>query len=135
MIGFVRVATFDKSGTGATSILQGVVWVRPKRQLRNTTLGSLLALLTLLAQLSVHPGSQTPVVAYRIPRHTGFSPHRSKYLGEEPVYVRLSGEEGGEPTATVALSMGVFDLIQPPTPISEVFTLRVLRKKRKKRMK
>jgi hypothetical protein len=38
MIASVGVATFDKSGTGATSILHAVVWVSPKRQLRNATL-------------------------------------------------------------------------------------------------
>src|SRR5918998_6459538 len=38
MIAFVGVATFDKPGTGATSILQAVIWVSPKRQLRNATL-------------------------------------------------------------------------------------------------
>jgi hypothetical protein len=38
MIAFVEVATFDKSGTGATSILQAVIWVSPKRQLRNAPL-------------------------------------------------------------------------------------------------
>jgi hypothetical protein len=38
MIGFVGVVTFDKSGTGATSILQAVIWVSPERQLRNATL-------------------------------------------------------------------------------------------------
>jgi len=38
MIVFVGVTTFDKSGKGATSILQSVVWVSPKRQLRNTTM-------------------------------------------------------------------------------------------------
>jgi hypothetical protein len=38
MIGFVGVATFDKSGKGATSILQSGIRVSPKRQLRNATL-------------------------------------------------------------------------------------------------
>src|ERR687889_1774145 len=38
MIAFVGVATFNKSGKGATSILQIVIWVSPKRQLRNATL-------------------------------------------------------------------------------------------------
>jgi hypothetical protein len=38
MIAFVGVAMFDKPGTGATSILQAVIWVSPKRQLRNATL-------------------------------------------------------------------------------------------------
>jgi hypothetical protein len=37
-IAFVGVATFDKPGTGANSILQSVIWVSPKRQLRNATL-------------------------------------------------------------------------------------------------
>ena len=39
MIGSVGVTTFDKSGTGASSILKSVVWVSPKRQLRNARLG------------------------------------------------------------------------------------------------
>ena len=38
MIAFVGVATFNKSGKGATSNLQSVVWVSLKRQLRNTTM-------------------------------------------------------------------------------------------------
>jgi hypothetical protein len=38
MIAFVGVATFDKSGTGATSILQSVISVSPKRKLRYATL-------------------------------------------------------------------------------------------------
>jgi hypothetical protein len=50
MIGFVGLATFDKPGTGATSIHQAVIWVSTKRQLR-TPHWLLLALITLLAQL------------------------------------------------------------------------------------
>jgi hypothetical protein len=38
MIGFVGVATFDKPGTGATSIHQAVIWVSPRRQVRNAPL-------------------------------------------------------------------------------------------------
>ena len=38
MIGFVGVTTFNNSGKGAIWILQSVVWVSPKRQLRNATL-------------------------------------------------------------------------------------------------
>ncbi len=38
MMGFVGYPTFDKPGKGATSILQSVVWVSLKRQLRNATL-------------------------------------------------------------------------------------------------
>jgi hypothetical protein len=38
MISFVGLATFNKSGKGATSILEAVIWVSPKRQLRNATL-------------------------------------------------------------------------------------------------
>src|SRR5215213_11458861 len=37
---FSGVATLDKSGKGATSILQAVIWVSPKRQLRNATLAT-----------------------------------------------------------------------------------------------
>jgi hypothetical protein len=46
----------------------------------------------------------------------------------------LSGAEGGEPIATLALCMGVFDLIQPTNPVRGLYT-RSLRKKRKKRRK
>ena len=38
--GFVEVATFDKPGTGATSILQSGLRVSRKRQLRNATLAA-----------------------------------------------------------------------------------------------
>jgi hypothetical protein len=97
MIAFVGVATFDKSGRGATSILQAVIWVRPKRKLRDATLAPSCSF-TLLAQLREAVGalgSQTLVMTYRIPPHIGRSPYRSKYLGEEPYYVRLSGAEKG----------------------------------------
>jgi hypothetical protein len=69
VIAFVGVTTFDKPGTGASSIFQAVIWVSPKRQLRNVTL-ALLALITLLAQLreaAVHAlSSQTLAMTYRI---------------------------------------------------------------------
>jgi hypothetical protein len=39
--------------------------------------------------------SDCGVMTYRIPRHIGCSPNRSKDLGKEPVYVRLSGAEEG----------------------------------------
>jgi hypothetical protein len=48
--------------------------------------------------------------------------------------VWLSGAEGEELTAALALCMGVFGL-SSHLPQSEVFTLRSLRKKRKKRTK
>jgi hypothetical protein len=73
-------------------------------------------------------GTRTLVMTYRIPRHTGFSPNRSKDLGEEPVYVWLSGAEGEEPTATLALCMGVLILIQPPTPVRSLFTKAIAQK-------
>ena len=47
----------------------------------------------------------------------------------------LSGAEGGEPTAILALSMGVCGLFNHLRHQSEVSTLRSLRKKRKKRRK
>ena len=46
----------------------------------------------------------------------------------------LSGAQGEELTATLALCMGVFDPIQPPTSVRGIYT-RSLRKKRKKRRK
>src|SRR5919112_4341702 len=84
MIAFVGVATFDKSGTGATSILQSVIWVSAKRQLRNAT----------LAPSCSYYASCAPALAdCTCTRFSdkGCSPHRSKYRGEEPINVRLSG--------------------------------------------
>src|SRR5919112_2190294 len=94
MIAFVGVATFDKSGTGATSILQAVIWVSAKRQLRNATLApscSYYASCAAARGAAVGAlGSQPVGMTHRISRHTAFSPHRSKYLGEQPFYMRLS---------------------------------------------
>src|SRR5215204_3532539 len=126
MISIVGVATFDKSGTGATSILQAVIWVSPKRQLRNATLApscSYYASCAAARGAAVGAlGSQPVVMTYRIPRHIGCSPHSREGFVEELVYVRLSGAKGGEPTATLALCMGVFDLMQPPTPVRSLQT-------------
>jgi hypothetical protein len=65
----------------------------------------------------------------------GFSPHSREGFVEELRYVWLSGAEGEELTAALASRRGGIDLLQPPVTQSEVFKLRVLRKKRKKRMK
>ena len=75
------------------------------------------------------------VMTYRIPRHIGSSPHRSKYLGEEPFYVRLSGAEGEELTAALALCMGGIDLMQPTTPPIRSLYTKAIAQKRKKRRK
>ena len=53
MIAFVGVATFDKPGIGATSILQAVIFSKPEAPVEERHAGSLLALITLLAQLRV----------------------------------------------------------------------------------
>jgi hypothetical protein len=66
MIAFVGVAMFDKSGTGATSILQSVIFSKPEAPVEERHTGSLLLLLRFLRSCGA-PGSQTPVVAYRIP--------------------------------------------------------------------
>jgi hypothetical protein len=108
MIAFVGVATFDKPGKGATSILQAVIWVSPKRQLRNATLApccSYYASCAAARGAAVGSlGYQTVVMTYRIPRHIGFSPHSREGFVQEPVYVRLCGAEGEELTATLAYS-------------------------------
>jgi hypothetical protein len=71
MIAFVGVATFNKSGKGATSILQIVIWVSPKRQLRNATLApscSYYASCAAERGAAVGAfGSQPVVMIYRIP--------------------------------------------------------------------
>jgi hypothetical protein len=71
MIALVGVATFDKPGTGAISILQSVVWVSPKRQLRNATLApscSYYASCAAARGAAVGAlGYQTVVMTYGIP--------------------------------------------------------------------
>src|SRR5919112_2688546 len=71
MIAFVGVATFNKSRKGATSILQIVIWVSPKRQLRNATLAPSCASYASCAAARGAAvgalGSQPVVMIYRIP--------------------------------------------------------------------
>src|SRR5829696_428191 len=88
MIAFVGVATFDKPGTSATSILQSGIRVSPKRQLRNA-IGSFLLLLRFLRsctrRLCVHTWYSDSGGDLQDPQpHKGFSPHRSKHLGKNP---------------------------------------------------
>ncbi len=51
VIGFVGVATFDEWATGATSILQAVIFSKPEAPVEERHHWLLLALITLLAQL------------------------------------------------------------------------------------
>jgi hypothetical protein len=72
MIAFVGVATFDKSGTGATSIVQSVIWVSPKRLVMgNATLASSCSYYASCAAARGAAvgafGSQTVVMTYRTP--------------------------------------------------------------------
>jgi hypothetical protein len=134
MIAFVGVATFDNPGKGATSILQAIVWVSPKRQLRNAALAPSCALYASCAAV-VHPALKLRWWLTGSPAHRGSSPHSREGFVQEPVYVRFSGAEGGEPTATVALCRGVCGLFNHLPHQSAVFKPRALRKKRKKRMK
>src|SRR5919112_6084674 len=48
MMAFVGVATFDKSGTGATSILQAVIFSKPEAPAEERHTGSILLLLRFL---------------------------------------------------------------------------------------
>src|SRR5688572_3407424 len=76
MIAFVGVTTFDKPGTGASSIFQAVVWVSPKRQLRNATLApscSYYASCAAARGATVGAlGSRTLVMTYGVPGTQGF---------------------------------------------------------------
>jgi hypothetical protein len=71
MIALVGLATFNKPGKGATSILQAVIWVSSKRQLRNAKLTSCCASYascTGARGAAVGAlGSQTLVITYRTP--------------------------------------------------------------------
>jgi hypothetical protein len=62
-------------------------------------------------------------MTYRIPRHIGCPLHRGREgLVEGAPYVWLSGAEGEEPTAALALCMGGIDLIQPTNPVRGLYT-------------
>ena len=81
MKALVGVATFDKPGTGATSILQAVIWVSPKRQLRNATLAPCCSSYAYCA--AARGGCACTRYSdsggyLQDPRHTGFSPHSSR---------------------------------------------------------
>ena len=71
MIALVGVATFDKPGTGAISILQSGLRVSPKRQLRNAALApscSYYASCAAARGAAVGAlGYQTVVMTYGIP--------------------------------------------------------------------
>ena len=58
MIAFVRVATFDKSGKGATSILQAVIFSKPEAPVEERHTGSFLRFIRFLRgclrRLGVH---------------------------------------------------------------------------------
>ena len=114
MISFVGVVTFDKPGTGATSILQALIWVSPKHQLRNATLAPCC---------SYYASSAAALADYTCTKFSDkcFSPHSSRGLSKSSV-MPLSGAEGGELTATLALCMGVFGPIQPTNPVRGLYT-------------
>jgi hypothetical protein len=100
MISIVGVATFDKSGRGATSIPH---WL-------------LLALITLLARLPekavrAHSVLRLWGMTYRSPRRTGCPLHRRREeFVQEPVYVRSCG--AGEGSLLLLL----------PTPVRGLYT-------------
>jgi hypothetical protein len=92
MIAFVGLATFDKPGTGATSILQALNWVSPKRQLRNATLAPCCSYYASCAAARgaavVALGSQTLGMTYRIPWHIRVAlPIVGKGLSKGPLCV------------------------------------------------
>jgi hypothetical protein len=115
MIAFVGVATFDKPGKGATSIFQAVIFSKSEAPVEEPHTGSFLCFIRFLRSCGA-PGSQTLVGAYRIPGTQVSLPIVVRFI-EEPIYVRLSGAEGGKPIATLASRRGVFGLIQPPADI------------------
>jgi hypothetical protein len=67
-------------------------------------------------------------MTYRVRRHIGCSSHHSKYLGEDPFYVRLSGAGEGSLLLLLLcrwLSLACSSQLFP----SEVFTLEVTAQK------
>jgi hypothetical protein len=59
--------------------------------------------------------------------HKGFSPHSSRGLSKSSV-IPLSGVEGEELSAALALCMGGIDLMQPPTPVQGLYTKAIAQK-------
>jgi hypothetical protein len=100
MIGF-GVATFHEWATGATSILQAVIFSKPEAPVEERQTGSFLLFLRFLRSCAwcgcrCTRFSDCGVMTYRIPRHTGCPLHSSREgFVEDPVYVRLCGAEEG----------------------------------------
>jgi hypothetical protein len=88
MIAFVRVATFDKPGTGATSILQAVIFSKPEAPVEERHTGSFLLLLrflrSCLRRLCVHTRFSDCGDDLQVSQpHKGFSPHSREGFVEE----------------------------------------------------
>jgi hypothetical protein len=80
-------------------------------------------------------GSQTLGMTYRVTgTQVALSIEVGMGLSKSPL-CPVEWSRGGKPTATLALSMGVFDPIQPSTPPIRSLYTRSLRKKRIKRRK
>jgi hypothetical protein len=126
MIAFVGVATFDTSGTGATSILQAVIWVSPKRQLRNATLAPSCSYYASCAAARggwvCTLGSQPVVMPYRIPgTQVSLSIEVGRGLSKGPLCV-VEWSRGRGAYCCSCFVHGVFDLIQPPTTVRGLHT-------------
>jgi hypothetical protein len=138
MIALVGVATFDKPGTGATSILQAVIFSKPEAPVEERHTGSLLLLLRFLrscawcgcryTRLSDSGDDlQDPSAHGSLPLVVG------RGLSKSSVYVRLSGAGEGSLWPLLLcrwLSLACFS----HPPISNNLQVR-LRKKRKMRRK
>jgi hypothetical protein len=110
--GSSQVYTFDKPETGATSILQAVIWVSPKRQLRNVTLApSCASYASCAAALADCTCTRFSACGDDLqdPWHTGFSPHSNRGLSKSSV-MPLSGAEEGSL------------LLLFPTPVRSLYT-------------
>jgi hypothetical protein len=139
MIAFVGLATFDKSWDRCHLDPPERRLGKPEAPVEQRHTGSLLLLIRFLRSCAWCGCSALGSRALGddlqdSQPHKGFSPHSSRGLSKSSV-MPLSGAEGGEPTATLALCMGVCGLFNHLPHQSDVSTLRSLRKKRKKRRK
>ena len=117
MIAFVGLATFDKHGMGATSILQSGIWVSPKRKF-----GELDRL--------VEPDALAPLLplvvgALSVPMSLLFDVN-AYYLGMLPILSEVAQQAGIPPEAMAKASLvGMYTVGFPLTPLTPSFFLLV----------
>ena len=132
MIAFVGGSHVRQTSDGCYLNPPGGHLGKPKAPVEEHHTGSLLLLLRFLRgcmrRLCVHTRYSDSGGDLQDPlAHKSFSPHSRRGLSKSSV-IPLSGVEGEELSAALALCMGGIDLMQPPTPVQGLYTKAIAQK-------